>query len=99
MLRSFPTRRSSDLANVILPGLSALEQPHYDDLIWNFATRNAAKFSEAVFPPPADRPAEWQILLKLAAIIGGQAAADVDVDGFDDGYFMGVVMANQAQPA
>jgi anaerobic selenocysteine-containing dehydrogenase len=85
-------------AHVILPGLSALEQPHYDDLIWGFATRNAANFSPAVFPPPPDRPAEWEILLRVAAIIGGQAAADVDVAGFDDGYFMGVVMANQAQP-
>jgi anaerobic selenocysteine-containing dehydrogenase len=85
-------------AHVILPGLSALEQPHYDDLIWGFATRNGANFSDAVFPPSADRPAEWQILLHVAAIIGGSAAADVDVAGFDDGYFMGVVMANQAQP-
>ena len=83
---------------MILPGLSALEQPHYDDLIWGFATRNGANFSDAVFPPPADRPAEWEILLHVAAIIGGTAAADVDVAGFDDGYFMGVVMANQAQP-
>ena len=84
-------------AHVILPGLSALEQPHYDDLIWSFATRNAANFSPAVFPPPPDRPAEWEILLRVAAIIGGQKAADVDVPGFDDGYFVGVVMANQAQ--
>ena len=84
-------------AHVILPGLSALEQPHYDDLIWLFATRNAANFSEAVFPPPPDRPAEWEILLRVAAIIGGTAAAEVDVEGFDDGYFMGLVMAQQAQ--
>ena len=84
-------------AHVILPGLSALEQPHYDDLIWGWSTRNAAKFSEAVLPPAPDRPAEWEILLRLAAIIGGQAAADIDVPGFDDGYFLGIVMANQAQ--
>jgi anaerobic selenocysteine-containing dehydrogenase len=85
-------------AHVVLPGLSALEQPHYDDLIWQFATRNGANFSDAVFPPPPDRPAEWEILLRVAAIIGGTAAADVDVDAFDDGYFLGIVMANQAQP-
>jgi anaerobic selenocysteine-containing dehydrogenase len=85
-------------AHVILPGLSALEQPHYDDLIWQFATRNHANYSDAVFPPPPDRPAEWEILLRVAAIIGGQAAADVDVAAFDDGYFLGIVMANQAQP-
>ena len=43
-------------AHVILPGLSALEQPHYDDLIWSWAANSAGNWSEAVFPPPADRP-------------------------------------------
>ncbi len=43
-------------AHVILPGLSALEQPHYDDLIWSFATRNAANFSRRRVPAPAGPP-------------------------------------------
>ena len=38
-------------ADVILPGLSPLEQPHHDDLIWNFAVGSAANFS------PGDLPA------------------------------------------
>ena len=37
-------------AHVILPGLSALEQPHYDELIWSWAARSAGNFSPAVFP-------------------------------------------------
>ena len=65
---------------MILPGLSPLEQPHYDELIWLWAVRNAAKYSAAIFPPPADRPAEWEILLRPR---GARAAArrsrEVDV--------------------
>src|SRR5580692_213834 len=40
-------------AQVILPGLSPLEQPHFDDLLWSLAVRSATKWSEPVFPPEA----------------------------------------------
>ena len=36
-------------AHVILPGLSALEQPHFDDLISMWPVRSAQRFSEPVF--------------------------------------------------
>src|SRR3954451_14865807 len=42
-------------AHVILPGLSALEQPHFDDLITMWASRSAGNYSPAIFPPPPDR--------------------------------------------
>jgi anaerobic selenocysteine-containing dehydrogenase len=84
-------------AHVVLPGLSALEQPHYDELIWSWAVRDAAIFSEPVFPPPA-RPAEWEIMLALAAIAQGQAAADVDVTMLDQMFFVGLVGAVTADP-
>src|SRR3954454_18106380 len=38
-------------ADVVLPGLSALEQGHHDDLIWQFAVGSGAKWSAPVFPP------------------------------------------------
>jgi hypothetical protein len=38
-------------ANVFLPGLSPLEQPHCDDMIWAWAVRNAIKLSPAIFAP------------------------------------------------
>jgi len=75
---------------VILPGLSPLEQPHYDDLIWSWAIRNAGKYSPALFEPEAGRPAEWQILLTLAALLQGQKAEDVNVRALDDLYFAGL---------
>ena len=77
-------------AHVILPGQSALEQPHYDEMIWSWAVRNAGNYSPPVFPTPAGRPAEWEILLRLAAITGGQQAAEVDVALLDDFYFAGI---------
>ena len=43
-------------AHVILPGLSALEQPHCDEALWGFAVRSAARWSPAIFPRD-DRPA------------------------------------------
>jgi anaerobic selenocysteine-containing dehydrogenase len=74
-------------AHVILPGLSALEQPHFDDLITMWAARSAGNFSPAIFPPEPDRPREWQILARLAGLVAGMTNADVDVDALDDGYF------------
>jgi anaerobic selenocysteine-containing dehydrogenase len=78
-------------AHVILPGLSPLEQPHCDDLLWSWAVRNATKYSPALFAPHAGRPEEWQILLTLAALLQGQKAADVNVDAIDDLFYAGLV--------
>ena len=74
-------------AHVILPGLSPLEQPHHDDLIWNFAVGSAAKYSPPLFPPTDGRPEEWEILIRLAGACLGQPADQVDVAAIDDGFF------------
>ncbi len=78
-------------AHVILPGLSPLEQPHYDELMWNWSVRNAGKYAPPLFAPEEGRPHEWQILLALAALCQGQKAADVDTSLLDDLFFGGVV--------
>jgi len=85
-------------AHVILPGHSALEQPHCDELIWSWAVRNAAVYSEPIFEPEAGRPAEWEILLTLAAIMQGARAADVDVALLDRFFFAGLVSTVAADP-
>jgi anaerobic selenocysteine-containing dehydrogenase len=77
-------------ADVILPGLSALEQPHYDELIWSWALRNAGKYSPALFDP-GERPHEWQILLTLAAILAGADPDAVDTGALDQLFFAGLV--------
>jgi anaerobic selenocysteine-containing dehydrogenase len=73
-------------ADVILPGLSPLEQPHHDDLILLFAIRSIANYSEPVFDP-GDRPHEWEILIRLTGLCTGTPAEDVDVAAIDDGFF------------
>lgn len=73
-------------ADVILPGLSPLEQPHHDDLILLFAIRSIANYSAPVFDP-GDRPHEWQILIRLTGLCTGTPAEDVDVAAIDDGFF------------
>lgn len=85
-------------ADVILPGLSALEQPHYDEMIWSWAIRNAGKYSATVFSPDKDRPAEWEILLRLAALANGQTADAIDVQQLDDMFFFGLVTTVASDP-
>ncbi|HVM67129.1 MAG TPA: molybdopterin-dependent oxidoreductase [Acidimicrobiales bacterium] len=86
-------------ADVLLPGLSPLEQPHFDDLLWSLAVRSAAKWSDPVFPPEEGRPHGWEILIRLAAICAGSPAAAVDVTAIDDGFFSTLCQAKGIDPA
>ncbi|HEY7136373.1 MAG TPA: molybdopterin oxidoreductase family protein [Acidimicrobiia bacterium] len=86
-------------AHVILPGLSALEQPHFDDLITMWAARSAGNYSRAIFPPEPDRPREWQILARLAGLVAGMTNDDIDVDALDDGYFAAMCAAQGVDAA
>lgn len=75
-------------ADVILPGLSPLEQPHHDDLILAFAINSIANYSAPVFvPEDPERPEEWEILIRLTGLCTGTPAEDVDVAAIDDGFF------------
>ena len=86
-------------ADVVLPGLSALEQPHYDELLWSWATRSAAKWSPPLFPPRDGRPEEWEILLRLGALCAGIPQDGLDVAGIDDGYFSALAEMGGADAA
>jgi len=78
-------------ADVILPALSALEQPHYDELFWSWSVRNGGRYSDVVFAPAADTRAEWESLIMLGLLCAGQKAADIDVQQVDQLYFAGIV--------
>jgi anaerobic selenocysteine-containing dehydrogenase len=78
-------------ADVILPGLSPLEQPHHDDLLWAWSVRNAGRYSPPTFDPPQEARAEWETLIVLGLLCAGQKAADIDVAAVDDLYFAGIV--------
>jgi anaerobic selenocysteine-containing dehydrogenase len=88
-------------AHVVLPGLSPLEQPHYDEMIWSWAIRSAGKYSPALFEPEpdAERPHEWEILLKLAGIAQGTPARQVDPHAVDALFFAGLVATVAARPS
>lgn len=73
-------------ADVILPGLSPLEDMHYDVAFPQFSWRNHARYSAPVFAAPKGQPAEWETLLKLTAIVQGQGA-QTPAREIDDRYF------------
>jgi anaerobic selenocysteine-containing dehydrogenase len=78
-------------ADVILPGLSPLERPHADDLYWMYATSSCLKWSEPVFDSGADRPGEWELLLRIAGAALGTPVPDIDVGAMDDLYVQGLI--------
>jgi anaerobic selenocysteine-containing dehydrogenase len=67
-------------ADVILPGPSPLERPHYDLTLYQLAIRNVANWTPAVVP--SEMPQEWETLLRLAGVAGGQGP-DADVAALD----------------
>lgn len=68
-------------ADVILPGLSPLEDLHFDPAFAQLSHRNHARVSGPVFEPT--QPPEWQTLLRLVALLEGKGR-DVDVGALDD---------------
>lgn len=73
-------------ADVILPAPSPLEDLHYDVPFPQLSWRNHARYSAPIFERPAEQPAEWQTLLRLAAIARG-AQGPQDPRTLDDEYF------------
>ncbi len=63
-------------ADVILPGRSPLEDPHYDVAFPQFSDRNHARFSAPVFDAPPDHPPEWQTMMRLIALLRGRPPGD-----------------------
>ena len=73
-------------ADVILPGVSPLEDLHYDVAFPQLSWRNHARYSPPLLPRAEGQPEEWQTLLTLAAIAQGQGAK-VDANALDDAQF------------
>ncbi len=73
-------------ADVILPGLSPLEDFHYDVAFPQLSWRNHARYSPPVLQRDAAAPEEWQTLLKLAAIVQGKETR-AGIDALDDAQF------------
>ena len=78
---------TTQFAHVILPGPSPLESPHYDELIWGWATRSAGKYSDAIFARPEGTPDEGEILAHLGWLCAGNTNATYDFQALDDHWF------------
>jgi anaerobic selenocysteine-containing dehydrogenase len=77
-------------AHVILPGLSPLENCHYDMAFSQLAIRNAARFSPPVFAKPAGQPFEWETVLRLTGLVSG-AGAKCDTAMLDDMVMLNLI--------
>ncbi len=70
---------TSRRANIILPPPGPLARSHYDVGLSRLAVRNVAKWSPALLP--TDKPAEWEILARLAMLFH-DLGADGDLDAY-----------------
>jgi anaerobic selenocysteine-containing dehydrogenase len=68
-------------ADVVLPGPTPLERPHYDLALYQLAVRNVANWTPAALPTAV--PQEWETLLRLTAIVTGMGAG-ADLAPLDD---------------
>lgn len=82
-------------ADVILPGPTPLERPHYDLLLYQYSVRNIARWSEA--PLPTEMPQEWETMLRLTGILM-RLGPDADVAALDDGLAAQVASLNGTGP-
>ena len=59
-------------ADIILPTTTGLETPLYDLVFHQFAIRNTAKYSEALFEKKEEQRHDWEILKELTTRLSGQ---------------------------
>ncbi len=74
---------TSQHADVILPGYSALADHHFDVAFPQLQWRNTARYSAPLVAPPAGHPAEWEMLVRLIGIVRG-LGPDADIRKLDD---------------
>lgn len=70
-------------ANVILPGVSPLEDSHWDVVFNQFAWRNFARYSAPVFEMDKSRPTEWEAIMRFVGLVRG-LGPNADPHALDD---------------
>jgi anaerobic selenocysteine-containing dehydrogenase len=71
-------------AHVLLPAPSPLARSHYDVLLYQLAVRNIAHYSPSVVPLEPGALDEWEVMLRLGAVLAGRGSA-APVADLDDG--------------
>ena len=84
-------------ADVILPAPDPLARSHYDIALYQFAARNVANYSPAVFEREAGLLSEEEVFLRLTGIVTGQGP-DADTDAIDD-TVAGALIAREVRHA
>jgi anaerobic selenocysteine-containing dehydrogenase len=72
---------TSKHADVVLPGPTPLERPHYDLGLYQLAIRNVANWTPPMLP--TDVPQEWETLLRLTGVVMGMGP-NPDLAALDD---------------
>jgi anaerobic selenocysteine-containing dehydrogenase len=85
-------------ADVILPGLSPLEDAHFDVALPQFAYRNHVRYSAPAVPPAEGHVRDWQIMVKLIGLLQGKGAA-ADVRQIDDEMLFGELQRSFGEQA
>ena len=83
-------------ADVVLPPPSVLERAHFDVAFTSLMVRNTVNYSPPTFEKPEDHPAEWEILLGLAAAI---QATDLPVEQMDEAGAAALLAKSLTNPA
>ncbi|MEV5570455.1 molybdopterin oxidoreductase family protein [Spirillospora sp. NPDC052269] len=67
-------------AHVVLPPPRPAQTPHYDLALLAFTVRDYARYSPPAVPLPDGRPAETEILARLATMAAGAGAPSAGID-------------------
>ena len=97
--RQLRSTRRPATPTCILPGLSALEQHHFDDLIDVARSRSAATVLRPIFDRRRPARTSGRSSPASARSAPGIRDADIDVDAIDDGYFGALAEAKGVDPA
>ncbi|MFQ5554960.1 MAG: molybdopterin-dependent oxidoreductase, partial [Acidimicrobiia bacterium] len=62
-------------ADVIFPATSPLRRAHYDLAFYGLSVRNISNYSAPLLEPDDGGRPEWEVLLRLASIAGGQGGS------------------------
>ena len=73
-------------ADIVLPAESPLQRPHFPYTQFAFMARQVVRWTEPTLPPDADRPRDWQVMLRLLSILTGRGVAP-SYEELDDELF------------
>ncbi|MFT7473106.1 MAG: anaerobic selenocysteine-containing dehydrogenase [Verrucomicrobiales bacterium] len=85
-------------ADVILPPPSHLQKPHFDLAFAALSIRNVANYSASILPLDDDGVAEWEVLARLAAVLGGADGRREDAETVDGMLFEELVQGALSAP-